>query len=70
MSSWNYNDGGRKDAGHRGVVRDCVVRSIAIATRLTVVIDGTIQDTYDCSRDGTRRVYGFWRKDGHEKFAV
>jgi hypothetical protein len=24
------------------------------------VIDGVINDTYDCSRNGTRCVYGFW----------
>jgi hypothetical protein len=29
-----YDDGGRKDAGHRGRARDCVVRSIAIALEL------------------------------------
>lgn len=26
-------------------------------------IDGTLQDTYDCSRDGKRLVYGFWKFD-------
>ncbi len=141
VDSWNYNDGGRKDAGYRGETRDCVVRSIAICTgidyqqvyddingmakaekpkpgndrssarlgvhkplykrylrnigwvwtptmfigsgcrvhlhsdelpagalivsvskHLTAVVDGIIQDTYDCSRDGARCVYGFWRK--------
>tara|TARA_R110002110_G_scaffold56660_1_gene160755 strand:+ start:21 stop:581 length:561 start_codon:yes stop_codon:yes gene_type:complete len=25
-------------------------------------IDGELQDTYDCSRGGTRCVYGYWRK--------
>jgi len=25
------------------------------------VIDGVIHDTYDCSRGGTRCVYGYWR---------
>jgi hypothetical protein len=24
------------------------------------VIDGVLHDTYDCSRDGTRCVYGYW----------
>ena len=32
LCSWEPNDGGRKDAGFRGECRDCVVRSIAIAT--------------------------------------
>lgn len=27
------------------------------------VIDGIIHDTYDCSRDGTRCVYGYYSKD-------
>jgi len=26
------------------------------------VIDGVINDTYDCSREGTRCVYGYWEK--------
>ena len=30
-----YNDGGRKDAGCRGIVRDCVVRAIAIVSGRT-----------------------------------
>lgn len=28
---------------------------------LVAVIDGTIHDTYDSSRDGTRCVYGYWK---------
>lgn len=27
----------------------------------TAFIDGVLQDTYDCSRDGTRCVYGYWQ---------
>lgn len=27
---------------------------------LVAVIDGVINDTYDCSREGTRCVYGYW----------
>jgi hypothetical protein len=27
------------------------------------VIDGVIHDTHDCSRGGTRCVYGYWRKE-------
>lgn len=135
-----YDDGGRKDAGYIGYVRDCAARSIAIATGLTyneaydeinrlakrerprglkkrstardgvhmvtmqrflveemgwrwhstmgigtgctvhlradelphdrlivraskhytAMINGTIRDTYDPSREGTRCVYGYW----------
>ena len=29
---WQYNDGGRSDAGYKGDAADCVVRAIAIAT--------------------------------------
>ena len=35
QSNWHrfeYDDGGRKAAGHKGEVRDCVVRAIAIGT--------------------------------------
>ena len=33
-----------------------------LSHHLTCVIDGVLNDTYDCSREGTRCVYGFWRK--------
>lgn len=140
---WNYNDGGRKEAGYKGNTGDCGVRAIAIATKKSyqevydlvnwygknwerkskrrsgkssardgiygstfkkimldlgwkwqatmligsgckvhlkadelpkgriicnvskhyvAVVDGIIQDTYDCSRDGTRCVYGYFYK--------
>ena len=29
----------------------------------TAVIDGVLNDTYDCSRDGTRCVYGYFIKE-------
>jgi hypothetical protein len=32
MSTWVYDDGGRADAGYRGLADDCVTRAIAIAT--------------------------------------
>jgi hypothetical protein len=35
---------------------------VRLSRHLSVVIDGVLQDTYDCSRDGTRCVYGYWRK--------
>ena len=146
---FKYNDGGRSNAGYKGVAGDCVVRSIAIAANLsykkvyedlylaneifrttsktklarslkqkndsprtgthrvvlkkyllqlgwkwtptmfigqgckihlkknelpnctlivscskhiTVVKEGILHDTYDCSRNGTRCVYGYWTK--------
>ena len=30
--TWEYNDGGREEAGYKGSTGDCVARSIAIAT--------------------------------------
>ena len=140
--TWRFNDGGRKAAGFKGEVGDCVTRAIAIVTgqpyrrtydelharskayaiahrgkiaadpsprngvfkevarpylkdlgwtwhptmqigsgckvhlrgnelppgrlivqvsrHLVAVIDGVIHDTHDCSRGGTRCVYGYW----------
>lgn len=33
-----------------------------VSHHLVAVVDGVIQDTHDCSRDGNRCVYGFWSK--------
>lgn len=33
-----------------------------LSRHCATVIDGTLNDIYDCSRDGTRCVYGYWRK--------
>lgn len=35
---------------------------VAVSKHIVSVIDGVIHDTHDCSRDGTRCVYGYWRK--------
>ena len=37
---------------------------VAVTKHSVAVIDGVIHDTYDCSRDGTRCVYGYFRKRG------
>ena len=34
-----------------------------VSRHYVAVIDGVINDTYDCSRDGNRCVYGYWYKD-------
>ena len=34
---------------------------VNVSKHFTAVIDGTINDTYDCSRDGNRCVYGYFR---------
>lgn len=33
-----------------------------VSGHLTCVIDGVINDTYNCSREETRKVYGYWIK--------
>jgi len=33
---------------------------VAVSVHLVAVIDGVIHDTHDCSRDGTRCVYGYF----------
>jgi hypothetical protein len=35
---------------------------VSVSKHYTAVIDGVIHDTHDCSRDGTRCVYGYWKK--------
>jgi hypothetical protein len=34
---------------------------VSVSKHLTVTIDGVIHDTHDCSRRGTRCVYGYWQ---------
>ena len=33
---------------------------VSCSKHITVVKDGVLNDTYDCSRNGTRCVYGYW----------
>ena len=33
---------------------------VRLSKHLAAVIDGVLHDTHDCSRDGTRCVYGYW----------
>jgi hypothetical protein len=33
---------------------------VRLSGHLAAVIDGVLHDTHDCSRNGTRCVYGFW----------
>jgi hypothetical protein len=35
---------------------------VSCSKHITVVINGVLNDTYDCSRNGTRCVYGYWSK--------
>lgn len=34
----------------------------SLSKHLAAVIDGVLHDTYDCSRNGNRCVYGYWEK--------
>lgn len=66
---WVYNDGGRKAAGYKGDARDCVARSIAIATgyhykavcdaldKLAPLVElrGKARKKHSCSKTGVRR---------------
>lgn len=36
---------------------------VQVSRHLTCVKDGVIYDTYDCSREGTRMVYGYWKEN-------
>jgi hypothetical protein len=33
---------------------------VRLSKHVAAVVDGVLHDTYDCSRDGTRCVYGYW----------
>ncbi len=37
---------------------------VAVSKHYTCVINGVVNDTYDCSRNGTRCVYGYWIYEG------
>ena len=39
---------------------------VSVSKHLTAVIDGVIHDTHDCSRRGTRCVYGYWQEAGSQ----
>jgi hypothetical protein len=34
---------------------------VSLSRHYAAVIEGELHDTHDCSRDGTRCVYGYWR---------
>lgn len=39
----------------------------SVSKHVVAVIDGTIHDTFDCSREGNRCVYGYWLFDSEER---
>jgi hypothetical protein len=36
---------------------------VGLSRHSAAVIDGVLHDTYDCSRRGTRCVYGYWSRE-------
>lgn len=43
---------------------------VSVSKHETAVIDGVINDIYDCSRDGTRCVYGYYIKEWPNKCEI
>ena len=39
---------------------------VQVSKHYTCVIDGVLHDTWDCSREGTRCVYGYWENVGFD----
>lgn len=37
---------------------------VSVSKHMVAVIDGVVRDTHDCTRHGTRCVYGFYRREG------
>ena len=37
---------------------------VMVSKHSAAVIDGVLHDTHDCSRNGTRCVYGYWKLQG------
>lgn len=35
---------------------------VSLSKHYAAVVDGVLYDTHDCTRDGTRCVYGYWRE--------
>lgn len=36
---------------------------VAVSKHYAAVVDGVLRDTFDCSREGTRCVYGYWKQE-------
>lgn len=43
---------------------------VSVSRHETAVIDGVLHDTYDCSRGGTRCVYGYWTAPDEKRSRV
>ncbi len=40
---------------------------VRVSKHMAAVVDGVLHDTHDCSRDGTRCVYGYWREPSRRR---
>jgi hypothetical protein len=40
---------------------------VSVSRHVVAVIDGIIHDNHDCSRGGTRCVYGYWKPQADRK---
>lgn len=47
-----------------------IVMIVQVSKHLTCVKNGVLYDTYDCTRDGERGVYGYWRAPNPEEIAM
>ena len=54
--AWQYDDGGRRAAGYKGSTRDCVTRSIAIASGLSYA--EVYYSVNQLAKDGKKERYG------------
>jgi hypothetical protein len=43
---------------------------VSVSKHLTAVVDGVVHDTHDCSRRGTRCVYGYWQPPATSRSAA
>lgn len=42
------------------LIKKYPVMVVQVSKHLTTIINGVLNDTYDCSRDGTRGIYKIW----------
>ena len=65
MNVWQLNDGGREQAGYKGLTGDCVARSIAIASgrNYQTVYDELTEATKVYAETHNNRVAKWLRED-------
>jgi hypothetical protein len=65
MLDWNWTPTMAIGSGCKVHLRDgeLPMGRIVVSVPDVAVVDGVVQDTHDCSRRGTRCVYGYFSKD-------